>query len=244
MQSPSSLRRGFATALLTCAACCFAAASARAFPPYRSTDADTADAGALEVRLGLVRIAREDHDNTYQSPLLRINLGLPRSLELVSEFAYLPEEDRVGDAAVGFKWVPLRRAFSVGVETLALLPVSSSDDGAGVESQLLATFGKDPARLHLNAGGFYDARPADAQHGWRASALAEYQWGRFRPGLELFARQVWSEPVRVLAGPGIIMQVGPIDLRTALHVGLTREAPDLVGSLWLSWKWPIWRRGR
>ncbi len=41
-----------------------------------------------------------------------------------------------------------------------------------MESQLLATFGKDPLRLHLNAGGFYDARPANAEHGWRASALA------------------------------------------------------------------------
>ena len=53
-------------------------------------------------------------------------------------------------------------------------------------------------------------------------------------------QQVRSESVRVEAGPGIIIQVGPIDLRTALHVGLTREAPDLIGSFWLSWKWPIW----
>ena len=239
MQSPASLRCGLAMALLTFAACCIAP-SAWGFPPYRSTDADTADPGALEVRLGLVSIAREDRDNTYASPLLRINLGLPRNVELVSEFAYLPEEERVGDAAVGFKWIPLHRSFSVGVETLALLPVSSDDDGAGVESQLLATFGDDPLRLHLNAGGFYDARPADAEHGWRASALAEYQWGRFRPGLELFAKQVQGEPVRVEAGPGIIIQLGLIDLRTALHVGLTREAPDVTGSLWLSWKWPAW----
>ncbi len=235
----SSLRCGLAAALPTCAACCIVS-SAWAFPPYRSTDADTADPGTLEVRLGLLRIAREHQDNTYESPLLRINLGLPRSFELISEFAYLPEEERAGDAAVGFKWVPLRRSFSIGVETLALLPVSSDDDGAGVESQLLGTFGKDPLRLHLNAGGFYDARPRDAEHGWRASALAEAQWGCFRPGRELFAKQVKSEPVLVEAGPGIIIRVGPLDVRSALHVGLTHEAPDLIGSLWLSWKWPIW----
>ena len=219
---------------------CFIASSAWAFPPYRSTDADTADPGALELRLGLVRIAREDQDNTYESPLLRVNLGLSRSVELVSEIAYLPEDERVSDAAVGFKWIPLRRSFSVGVETLALLPASSDDDEAGVESQLLATFGENALRLHLNAGGFYDARPTNAEHGWRASVLSEYQWRRFRPGLELFAKQVQSESVRVEAGPGIIVQIGPIDLRTALHVGLTSEAPDLIASFWLSWKWPIW----
>ena len=239
MQSLSLSRFGLATAILACAVCAIAS-SVWAFPPYRSTDADTADPGALEVRLGLVRIAREDQDNTYESPLLRINLGLSRAFELVSEFAYLPEEERVADAAVGFKWVPIRRSFSVGVETLALLPVSSDDDGVGVESQLLATFGKNPLRLHLNAGGFYDARSADIESGWRASSLAEYDWGRFRPGLEIFAKQVRSEPVRVEAGPGIIIQVGAIDLRTALHLGLTREAPDLIASFWVSWKWPIW----
>ncbi len=239
MTSRSLLRFGLVTVLLVCAACCVAS-SAWAFPPYRSTDADTADPGALEVRLGLVRIARDDHDDSYESPLLRINLGLPRSCELTSEFAYLPEDERVADAAVGFKWVRLRRSFGVGVETLALLPVSSDDDGAGVESQLLATFGENPLRLHLNAGGFYDARPADSEYSWRASVLTDYEWGRFRPGLELFAKQLRSESVRVEAGPGIIIQFGPIDLRTALHVGLTREAPDLIGSLWLSWKWSIW----
>ena len=107
------MRCGLAAVLLH-AACCIAA-PAFAFPPYRSTDADTADPGALEVRLGLVRIAREDQDNRYESPLLRINLGLPGSFELVSEFAYLPEEERAHDAAVGFKWIPIRRAVSVGV---------------------------------------------------------------------------------------------------------------------------------
>ena len=38
-------------------------ADAVAFPPYRSTDADTAEPGELEVRLGLLRVEREDDDN-------------------------------------------------------------------------------------------------------------------------------------------------------------------------------------
>ncbi len=55
-----------------------------AFPPYRSTDADTAEPGQLEVRLGLLGVEREDDDNAYSSPLLRANLGLPRHLELIT----------------------------------------------------------------------------------------------------------------------------------------------------------------
>jgi hypothetical protein len=51
---------------------------------------------------------------------------------------------------------------------------------------------------------------------------------------------VKNEPVFVEAGLGITIRVGPLDVRSALHVGLTPAAPDLIGSLWLSWKWPIW----
>lgn len=210
------------------------------FPPYRSTDAETADAGTVEVRLGLARIEREDQENAYASPLLRMNLGLPADLELISELEYRPDEEGLGDGAVGFKWVPFTHAVSIGVETLALLPVSPNTAGAGVESQLLATLRQDAFRLHLNAGGFYDFRPTDAERGWRASLLAETQKGRFRMGVEIFAKQEHSEPMHVQAGPGIIIDVGAFDFRTGLHVGLTREAPDLTGSLWVTWKWPVW----
>ena len=58
---------------------------AAAFPPYRSTDADTADPWVFEARLGLLRLRRDGGDNVYSSPLLRLNLGLPHGLELVSE---------------------------------------------------------------------------------------------------------------------------------------------------------------
>ncbi len=210
------------------------------FPPYRSTDADTAAPGKLEVRLGLLGIERDDNDNAYSSPLLRVNLGLPKNLELISEFEYRADESRFGDGAAGFKWVPLRGSWSVGVETLALLPVSSEQNGTGVESQLLATFRRKDFQLHLNAGGFYDARPSDNEHGWRASALCELRKGRLRPGIELFAKDVHSERIQVQAGAGIIVDVGPVDVRTGIHAGLTSRAPDLTASLWVTWKWSLW----
>jgi hypothetical protein len=213
----------------------------RAFPPYRSTDAETAGPRTLEIRLGALRVERENGDNTYTSPLLRVNLGLFEHLELVSELEYSPEEQELDEGAVGFKAVTPAGPVHVGVETLALLPVAPEQSGAGVESQLLATWRGDPLRLHLNAGGFYDPRSGETERGWRASVLGEIETGRSRPGLELFARQVRSEPIQVQAGLGVILDLGAFDLRTALQAGLTSAAPDLVGSVWIGWKWRIAR---
>ncbi|RIL01670.1 MAG: hypothetical protein DCC71_17265 [Proteobacteria bacterium] len=216
------------------------AAAAPAFPPYRSTDAEVIPAGLVELRLGFVRLEREDGDSESSSPLLRVNLGIGHDLELVSELEHRPETGRLGDAAVGIKWASAPERVSVGVETLALLPVTSDHSGAGVESQLLATVRRDPFRLHANAGGFYDARPSESERGWRASLLGEWERGRARVGAELFARQVGGESVRVQAGPGVIVSVGAFDVRASFHAGLTADAPDLTATLWISTEWQLW----
>jgi len=210
------------------------------FPPYRSTDAETAEPGTLELRLGLLRVEREDHDDTYSTPLLRTNLGLVGNLELVSELEYRPEEGHLTDGAVGLKGVTPWGPLHVGIEALALLPVSSEQSGVGVESQLLGTWRRAPLRLHGNAGGFYDPRSARIERGWRASLLAELESGHGRAGLEVFAKQIHGESVAVQAGPGVIFAVGPADLRSAVHVGVSREAPDLVVSLWIAWSGRVW----
>ncbi len=215
-------------------------AAAPAFPPYRSTDAEAAPPSVLEARLGLLRVVREDGDDEYISPLLRVNLGLVRDVELISELEYEPEHDRLGDGALGFKWATARERVGIGVETLALLPVSPEHSGAGVESQLLATFRRAPLQVHVNAGGFYDSRPSEIERGWRASVLGEWQRGRARLGAELFAKQVHGEGARVQAGPGVIWSIGSLDVRASLHAGLTPEAPDLTANLWVSAKWELW----
>lgn len=217
-----------------------AARFAFAFPPYRSTDAETADAWDLEGRLGLIRFTHDEGENGYASPLLRINFGLPRRVELTGEFEYLPVDGAVGDAAAGLKWVPYFQDLSLGIEVLALLPVSSAG-GAGVESQLLATQRWASVKLHLNAGGFYDVRPAALEKGWRASVLGELVVGNFRPGVEFFAKQVFSEPVALQGGAGVIVKLGPIDLRTGAHAGFTESAPDFVASFWIGGKLPLKR---
>ena len=211
------------------------AAPAAAFPPYRSTDADTAEPWVFEARLGVLRLRHDQGENVYSSPLLRLNFGLPHAVELISELEFRPGNGGLTDAALGAKWVPFRGRWSFGTETLLLLPVPNMS-GVGVESQLVVTY-RDSAnrlRVHLNAGGFYDGRPAAAEKGWRASALAELKSGRWRPGLEVFARKIGSAPVEVLAGPGVIVNVGRADIRLGLHVGLTEAAPDLVLDAWTS----------
>jgi hypothetical protein len=232
----SALLIGFGVVILG------AASPAWAFPPYRSTDAETADPWTLEARVGLIRVRHDAGENEYASPLLRVNFGLPYRFEIVSEFEYLPVEQRVGDAALGFKWIPLRDAASLGVEVLALLPVSE-EGGAGIESSLLATYrAGDLFRTHVNVAGFYDARSSPAEWGWKAGAIGEFRLGRFRPGAEFFAKRVFGEPVQLLAGPGVIVTLGPIDVRTGVHFGLTEEAPDVTPSLWVTGALPFTRR--
>ena len=132
-----------------------------------------------------------------------------------------------------------RKPMSYGIEALALLP-TSSDGGAGVEASLLATYRTDRLRVHLNAAGFYDARPADAKSGWKGGVLGEVVFGRVRPGIELFAKQVFGEDTQVLAGVGAIVGVTQqLDVRVGMHAGVTDAAPDVVASLWIAGKVPV-----
>ena len=215
---------------------------ASAFPPYRSTDADTAPLGVLEARVGIVRVRREGDENSYAAPLLRLHLGIARNSELVSEVEYDQDENQLGDGAIGFKLVTGEGPLRWGVETLALLPVNSMQSGVGIESQLVVTWSRAPVRLHFNAGGTYDSRPSDRERAWRASVLAEYEHPLGRPGLELFTRQFRGEPTEVQIGAGWIAPVGRFELRIGLHAGLTSNAPDLTASLWFSTQRRLWQK--
>jgi hypothetical protein len=229
------IRRMFLFSCLLALAVVVFAAPAAAFPPYRSTDAGTADPWAFEARLGLLRLRRDRGDTVYSSPLLRLNFGLPRGVEVIGELEVRPGRGGLTDAALGAKWVPVQGRWSVGIETLLLFPVPDAH-GTGVESQLVFTYRDDARglRLHLNGGGFYDGRPEPSEKAWRASALAELKRGRYRPGLEIFSRKVGAGPVEVLLGPGVIIDIGRIDVRLGLHFGITAAAADVVLDAWTS----------
>ena len=211
--------------------------SASAFPPYRTTDADTAGAGAVELRLGVLRLQRRDSASERRAPLSRVNFGIGPHYEVISELEYAIDEHRFAEGALGFKWASLEDGRGVGVETLVLLPVHSALAGAGVESQFLRTWQHERWQIHGNVGVFYDPRSTDTERGWRGSVLAEFPRERFRPGLELFVKDARSADARVQAGVGVIASLERFEIRSGLHVGLSDAAPDIEASLWFSWKW-------
>jgi hypothetical protein len=214
---------------------CLYTVPAFAFPPYRSTDADTADPNTLELRIGLIKWEHDSGESETATPLWRANVGLGNKVEIISEFEYLPRKGEFGDAAAGIKWIPFFGGpVSFGNETLFLLPVRPGDARIGVESQLLATYWHDDFRVHFNAGGFHDPRTESDENGWRGSVLAEFPRAGYRPGLELFAKQVDGEPVDARAGFGGIFDLGAFEVRTGVHAGLTERAPDLSFNLWIA----------
>ena len=212
---------------------------ALAFPPYRTTDAETAGDDTLEVRIGLLRMQVRDSESTRRTPLSRVNYGIGPRFEVISELEYAIDDHELDEGALGFKWAKLEDRRGIGVETLILLPVRSELDGAGIESQIIRTWQQERARVHVNAGAFYDPRGIVTERGWRASALAEFPRGRMRPGVELFVRDSDISDTRMQAGVGLIATLPRVEIRTGLHVGLNDAAPDLEGSIWLSWKWRV-----
>jgi hypothetical protein len=211
-----------------------------AFPPYRTTDAETAGDDMLELRLGVLKLRRDESETERSAPLSRINFGFGEHYEAISELEYAIDDGRFAEGALGFKWARANGR-GIGVETLVLLPVHSELDGVGLESQFVRTWQHPGRRLHVNAGGFYDPRGATTERGWRGSVLAEFPRDRLRPGVELFVKDERSGGARVQVGVGLIASLTRMEIRAGLHAGVNDAAPDLEASVWFAWKWRLAR---
>lgn len=207
---------------------------AQAAPPFKTTDADTADPLVLEARLGLVQASREGDRNELLAPMLRTNFGLPGKIELVSEFEYSQSNHEFENGALGIKYIPVFGRFSFGVEALTLLPVRPDDNGYGVESQLLFTWRNDGYQVHFNAGGFHDPRGPVTVDGWRSGLLVEKRGVNSRDGVELFARQKRNQKIDLRLGYGLIRNFNLLQIRSGIHIGLSDHAPDIGFNFWLS----------
>ena len=186
----------------------------------------------LELRFGLLKLQRRDSESARSAPLSRINFGVGRHFEVISELEYAIDDQRIAEGALGFKWANLTAGRGVGVETLILLPVHSELSGTGIESQYLRTWHHERWQLHVNAGGFYDPRSATTERGWRASTLVEFPREQFRPGVELFVKDARSASARVQAGVGAIVPLERFEILALIGViqGLAEiEIPQLGG---------------
>jgi len=216
----------------------FDATMALAFPPYKLTDADTAEPLTIEARLGLVQYQVERDKESYSSPLVRLNLGLTAHTEILAEAEYSQETDRVEEAAVGGKWIPWPGSLAFGAEVLTLLPRSGESD-YGVEATLLMTVREASLLTHANLGAIEDRRPSEHESGWKGGVLLEWLQAQWRPGVELFAKQLNSEPEQASAGIGAIFPFDSLDVRIGVRAGLTNAAPDLTASIWISGNFPL-----
>lgn len=57
-----------------------------------------------------------------------------------------------------------------------------------------------------------------------------------RPGAEVFVKKKNGDSADVRIGPGVILDVGPFDVRAGVHAGITENSPDLAFSLWIGFK--------
>ena len=121
-----------------------------------------------------MKVEREHSENECFSPLVRANLGLGHDLEIVSELEYSQDEDRVSDAAVGLKWARLESSLGIGVETLALLPVTASRNGLGGKGSSWRRYGEGrSACTRMPAASTKAARPLrNGAEGLRNSSLS------------------------------------------------------------------------
>lgn len=236
IQKPTQIIRLFLFLLIA-----FYSFPAFGFPPYQSTDAETATPGSVETRFG----GQWDHQQgsaTYSSPLVNINFGLPHDLEIVSELWYQPGVSRVANAATGIKWVPYTSdTIGYAIETIAHLPTTQNSN-AGVESTLITTMRRDNLLLHINVGGFTDPSPLTNGTGWTTGVLTEVLIGRFRPGLEFFLKKIDSQEIQATMTAGLITEFQHFDVRMGLTTGFTRTTPDISANLWVSAKIPLFEK--
>jgi hypothetical protein len=190
--------------------------------------------------VGIVRIQREANSTDYLAPLLRMKLALTPNAEVASLLDYSPENEQLQDGGLAFKLVSREEGFNIGTETVLMLPVLSHQSGIGFESHVVASVDKEPFRVHLDVGGFYDPRLVNVARGWRAGIVGERQHGRMRTGLELYLRKGTEEPLQVQAGIGFVIAAGQLKVRAAIHAGLTAAAPDLAATIWLTGDKKLW----
>jgi len=230
----------------------FAAAPARAYRPFDSTDADVAARGEIELELGPVGYLRQGGTN-FVAPTAIFNLGFVEDWELVLQGrAITPsmagDGSRLGlDDTGAFLKSVLREGSlqgrsgpSVATEFGALLPTVHDEPGAGFSWAFIFSERLAPGTLHLNLLG---ARTRAGNADLFAGLILEgpFQW-TVRPVAELVYEREFDALTTRSALAGVI---GRFADNLALDAGVRygslggTELVEVRGGL--TWAFPAWR---
>ncbi|HEX9297904.1 MAG TPA: hypothetical protein VF881_18815 [Polyangiaceae bacterium] len=166
MATTTEMRYAAGVGIVLGAASC--SASAFAYRPFDSTDADVVKPGELEFEIGPVGYLRETDDRFLVVPALIANAGIFERWELVLEGRHrirtepVPGEarDELADTALSIKGL-LREGsmqngsgLSVATEVGALLPTTEPETGVGASATLILSERDDFGAAHLNGALF------------------------------------------------------------------------------------------
>jgi hypothetical protein len=240
----SPLQRGFALGagivsssfprllrVLCACLCTLATASAIAYRPFDSTDADVAKAGDLELELGPAGLLRAGSTRKRVEPAIVANYGLSDEREVVLEghrevlLDGARDEPRssIRDDALSLKEV-LREGVlqdqagpSVATEISLLLPEVHGDNGTGASVAGIVSQRNELATAHVNAAlqwarkhepGAFLGVIIEGPHAWAV-----------RPVAELFGEQVSGAP---RGSSGLVGAIWRVRDNLSFDVGVRR----------------------
>lgn len=194
--------RRLAVALLAGAAT-WTASPAWAYRPFDGTDAAIAKPGEFELELGPLHYLREGSADFLIVPATVLNLGLTKTVELVSDFKNFLSVDSSADGSdTGLRRLRPRDADlliktvlrpgslqgaagpSIALETGALLPTPRTNSGFGAQANTILSFTMAGTALHFN-----ESVAGNRDHRFEvfSSAIIELGYARsFRPVAEVF----------------------------------------------------------
>jgi hypothetical protein len=212
--------------------------SAFAYRPFVSTDATVVDKKVWEIELGFINISHDEGKDGIIVPSLRVNYGIFKNWEFVSEFdtqVYKEEGDQDGelkDPAVFFKGVlrdgilQNQQGSSFAVELGVLLPSTvEGERGAGLEGIAILSGKISDLVYHLNAGGELDREDFAPNGIW--GVILEYPFGGKIRAVGEVNGVIKSQGSPDNSGlVGFIWGIRKVGLDFGVRKGFSNAAPD------------------
>ncbi len=174
-----------------------------AYRPFYSTDADVEEKGKVELEVGVLELEFST-EGTFNSPLLVVNFGLGKGLELVGEVeahhdfkGFLPKDAELSEENLLVKWVIRegalqdREGVSVALEGGLSFP---SGESSGAEITAIFSGRFSDLTWHFNFGprlgrgetGYFAGFILESPEFYRLRAVGEWAYEKDEEGGEAF----------------------------------------------------------